>query len=44
MRFLAFLFDVIAALLGFDISIREDLDNRNDRGQFKPDSEKYVTR
>ncbi len=44
MRLLAFLFDVIVGLLGFDMSIREDLANRNDRGRFRPDSDKYVTR
>ena len=44
MGVLGFLIDVILGLLGFPISIRDDLANRNDRGQFKRDSEKYVTR
>ena len=44
MTALALLVDVVLGLLGFDISVREDLANRNDRGRFKPDSEKHVTR
>ena len=44
MRLLAMFFDIMLGLLGFDISIREDLANRNDRGRFKPDSGKYMTR
>lgn len=43
-KLLALFFDIIAGLLGFDISIRENLANRTDRGKFKPDSEKYVAR
>jgi hypothetical protein len=41
---LALLVDVVLGLLGFGISVREDLANRNGRGRFKPDSEKHVTR
>lgn len=44
MRVLALIFDVVVGLLGFDISMREDLANRNDRGRFKLDSNKYVSR
>jgi hypothetical protein len=44
MRLLALFFDLVFGLVGFDISIREDLANRNDRGRFRRDSEKYVTR
>lgn len=45
MRFFALLFDIAVGLLGFNnISICEDLANQNDRGRFKCDSEKYVTR
>lgn len=44
MRFLASLVDLITGLLGFPAGIQEDLRNRNDRGRFKRDSEKYVAR
>jgi hypothetical protein len=44
MRILVFLIDLIGMLFGSSISIKEDLANRNDRGKFKLDSEKYVTR
>jgi hypothetical protein len=44
MSVLVFLFDLIVGLLGFPISIAEDLANRNERGRFKRDSDKYVTR
>jgi len=43
MKIFAFLADLVFGLLGFNISISEDLANRNDRGRFKRDSQKYVT-
>lgn len=44
MKLLAFIFDLITAILGNPTFLHEDFANRNDRGRFKRDSEKYVTR
>ena len=44
LRLLAFLIDLITGLFGFPTDMQGDLANRNDRGRFKPDSDKYVTR
>jgi hypothetical protein len=44
MDLLEFVGEMIIGILGFITEIRYDLRNRNDRGQFKRDSEKYVSR
>jgi hypothetical protein len=44
MDLLEFVGELIIGILDFISEIRYDLANRNDRGRFKPDSDKYVTR
>lgn len=44
MNFLEFSGELIAGILTLMSDIRYDLRNRNDRGKFKRDSEKHVTR
>ena len=44
MEIIEFIGELVVGILGFIAEIRSDLRNRNDRGLFKPDSEKYVTR
>jgi len=44
MDLLEFVGEMIIGILGLVTEIRYDLRNRTDRGRFKRDSEKYVTR